>query len=200
MVCKPSGHSKPYGILVCTRDSAFFTNLTDFSADVYEEVAPLLPHLTHASPASSSLFTFLVVALLITLPLLPLIPLRPTFLVIGLAPFILTHPTTQRVLPPLLSASRRVYFTVIQRWIDNDKLDDVVWTSPIKDVELWENERWSQTTTNGDSGWSKANLRRGERKGWSRRRDGWSDTQALDGNMEGEIRSVVLIGGSPTSC
>jgi hypothetical protein len=154
----------------------------------------MLPHLTHASPTSSSIFTFLVVTLLLTLPILPLIPLRPTFLVIGLTPFILTHPTTQALLPTVLSTGRKIYVTKLQRVVDNDKLDDIVWTSPTKEVEIWENERWSLTASSSggstDSGWSKANLRRGERKGWSRRRDGWSDAQALGGSMEGEVRSV----------
>jgi hypothetical protein len=132
------------------------------------------------------------VTLLLLLPALPLIPLRPILFFIGIFPFILTHPTTQRILPPILYATRNAYLTKIQRMIDNDRLDDVVWSAPLKEVELWENERWSTSSGTGEPGWSKANLKRGERRGWSRRRDGWSDVDALGGSLEGDIRSVIF--------
>ncbi|CAG7846728.1 SubName: Full=Uncharacterized protein {ECO:0000313/EMBL:CCA73045.1} [Serendipita indica DSM 11827] len=170
-------------------------NLMGFYADMYENVTSLLPHLTHATPTSAPLLTFLLVTLLLGLPLLPLVPLRPVFLIVGIAPFILTHPTVQRMAPAVLDTARKLYFTTIQRFINNDRLEDTVWAAPIREVELWENERWSLATSqaapssSGDPGWSKANLRRGERKGWSRRRDGWSDADALDGSLEGDIRS-----------
>ncbi|KAG8805646.1 hypothetical protein FRC17_005407 [Serendipita sp. 399] len=169
-------------------------NLMGFYADMYDNVVPFLPHLSHANRSSAPLLTFLVASGLLVLPVLPFLPLRPIFLVIGLAPFILTHPTTQRVIPTILDASRKIYYTTVQRIIDNDRLDDVVWSAPLKDVELWENERWStatagQSTSSGDPGWNKSNLKRGERKGWSRRRDGWSEANELGGVLDGDIRS-----------
>lgn len=173
-------------------------NLMGFYADMYENVTSLLPHLTHATPTSAPLLTFLLVTLLLGLPLLPLVPLRPVFLIVGIAPFILTHPTVQRMAPAVLDTARKLYFTTIQRFINNDRLEDTVWAAPIREVELWENERWSLATSqvapssSGDPGWSKANLRRGERKGWSRRRDGWSDADALDGSLEGDIRNLTF--------
>ena len=166
---------------------------------MYENVTGFLPHLSHATPASAPLLTFLLVTLLLALPLLPLIPLRTVFLVVGITSFLLTHPTTQRIAPAVLDSARKVYFTTIQRFINNDRLDDTIWSTPVRDVELWENERWSlatsQTTTTvpGDPGWSKANLKCGERKGWSRRRDGWSDADALVGSLEGDVRSVIIL-------
>lgn len=154
----------------------------------------MLPHLSHATPTSAPLLSFAVVTLVLSLPLLPLLPLRPIFLVVGLAPFILTHPTTQQLLPPVVAAIQEMHVTTIHRIIDNDRMDDVVWSAPLKEVELWENERWSVGAGSGsgttDAGWSKSNLKRGERKGWSRRRDGWSDAEALTGSLDGDVRSV----------
>jgi hypothetical protein len=133
----------------------------------------------------------------LSLPLLPLLPLRPIFLVVGLTPFILTHPTTQQLLPLILSAIRRIHVTFLQRIIDNDRLDDVAWSAPLQEVDLWENERWSLGVGTGsnpaDAGWSKANLKRDERKGWSRRRDGWSDAEVLSGSLDGDVRSVPYL-------
>ncbi|KIM28714.1 hypothetical protein M408DRAFT_329177 [Serendipita vermifera MAFF 305830] len=171
-------------------------NLMGFYADLYDNVVPILPHLSHATPTSAPLLSFTLVTLLLSLPLLPLIPLRPTFLILGLTPFVLTHPTTQQLLPLILSAMRKLHAISLQRIIDNDRLDDVAWSAPLKDVELWENERWATgagTSTNpADAGWSKSNLKRGERKGWSRRRDGWSDADALSGSLDGDVRNLTF--------
>ncbi|CAG8767600.1 3452_t:CDS:2, partial [Acaulospora colombiana] len=160
-------------------------------SDVFDNATLILPHLSHATTVSAPLLTFLVVTLLLLLPALPLLPLRPIAFVAGIFPFILTHPTTQRILPPLLQAARKVYLINVQRIIDNDRLDDAVWSAPMKEVELWENERWSMSAGTGEPGWSKANLKRGERKGWSRRRDGWSDADALGGSLEGDLRLAL---------
>jgi hypothetical protein len=72
------------------------------------------------------------------------------------------------------------------RLIDDDKLKDRHWQSELREVELFENERWFP----GDesTGWSKANLKSSERVAWTRGRDGWTGL-ALDGI--GDIRSVV---------
>lgn len=121
---------------------------------------------------------------LLTLPVLPSIPLRPFFLILGLAPFGLTHPLTIHALPHLLRASApflRRLRARLDRLVDDDKLDDTTWTAPLRDVELFENERLA-----GDPPiWSKANLKAGERVAWTRGRDGWS---ALSG---GDVRCVI---------
>lgn len=68
------------------------------------------------------------------------------------------------------------------RIVDDDRLEDRHWRSELREVELWENERYSDK----DKGFSKASLRPGERKAWTRGRDGWSD-EGPDGN--GDVRS-----------
>lgn len=87
------------------------------------------------------------------------------------------------------------------RVVDDDRLEDKHWMTEIQEVELWENERWSPAGTGTtspteadgtmlvDVGWSKGNLKPGERKGWTRGRDGWSAV-AEDGS--GDVRSVVI--------
>ncbi|KAG8688301.1 hypothetical protein FRC11_005678, partial [Ceratobasidium sp. 423] len=56
------------------------------------------------------------------------------------------------------------------------------------EVELFENERWA-----AGSGWKAANLRTGERRGFTRGRDGWSagDVKGLE---YGNVRSVISNG------
>jgi hypothetical protein len=55
------------------------------------------------------------------------------------------------------------------------------------EVELFENERWA-----AGSGWKATNLRTGERRGFTRGRDGWSagDVKGLE---YGNVRSVFLL-------
>ena len=77
------------------------------------------------------------------------------------------------------------------RWVDNDRLEDKHWRSELREVELWENERFGGAGGDDgalpDAGWNKANLRAVERKAWTRGRDGWSGV-ADDGS--GDVRSV----------
>lgn len=83
--------------------------------------------------------------------------------------------------------------------VDDDKLSDKCWNAEMREVELWENERWDITATKGEetddfaesdgkagTGWSKTNLRPGERCAWTRGRDGWSGVRE-DGS--GDVRS-----------
>ncbi|KAG6827470.1 hypothetical protein H0H87_004728 [Tephrocybe sp. NHM501043] len=108
--------------------------------------------------------------------------------------------------------------TLLERLTDNDRLDDTCWRAEMREVELWENERFvprphppaavddaapppspaafaslppdSPFNKNAhrlsgsvslplvapgpaDPGWSKANLRSGERRAWTRGQDGW---------------------------
>ena len=161
------------------------------SADAYDSVMPIIPHLTHATPLSAPLFTVAIVSFLVILPILPILPLRPIFLLGGLLPFALTHPWSLHVLPkaipPVLAYARGT----VQKFIDDDRLSDEAWVVPLKEVDLWENERWSNTANSSGAvaGWSKANLRVGERNGWTRRRDGWSDVSSTTGKGDGSVRS-----------
>jgi hypothetical protein len=118
------------------------------------------------------------------LPIIYLVPLRPTFLILGLTPFALTHPATARLLPPLVAPFQKRAKVRLVRFVDDHRLEDRHWQSAMRDVELWENERFSQGT-----GWSKAGLRSGERKGWTRGRDGWSGDVHADGS--GDVRCVI---------
>jgi hypothetical protein len=47
------------------------------------------------------------------------------------------------------------------RWIDDDRLTDACCQGEMREVELWENERWGGEGKGG--GWSKAALKVGER-------------------------------------
>ena len=73
------------------------------------------------------------------------------------------------------------------RFIDNDGLKDRHWQSELREVELFENERW---VPGEGTGWSKTNLKTGERVAWTRRRDGWSAVTADGG---GDVRFVVAL-------
>ncbi|KAI0059633.1 hypothetical protein BV25DRAFT_1061236 [Artomyces pyxidatus] len=169
-------------------------NLMGAFADAHDAVFPTILHLTYATPYTPHICTLTIIATLITLPLLPLIPLRPLFITLGLTPFVLTHPFTHRTLPLLLSA------LPLGRWrgrvtraIDDDRLKDRHWRSPMRDVELFENERW----VGGDGGsgtWSKSHLKPGERVPWTRGRDGWSGLSA-DGS--GDVSSNLTFALEP---
>jgi hypothetical protein len=91
--------------------------------------------------------------------------------------------------------------SALERLLDNDRLPDEIWSAEKKEVELFENERYDNGNPNSsgsptvssfgmeltnDQGWSKSNLRPGERSAWTRGRDGWTGIGAND-----EIRSVA---------
>lgn len=158
------------------------------SADLHDAMFPYLLHLTFATSYTPLIFTITLLGTLVAMPFLSLIPLRPLFLVGGLAPFAFSHPLIQRTLTqllPTLPLSR--WRARLTRVIDDDKLKDRHWQSELREVELFENERWSPGE---GAGWGKASLKTGERVAWTRGRDGWSDVTA-DGS--GDVRSVVAL-------
>lgn len=164
------------------------------SADIHDFVQPYMYHLyltpdtgsptsVRQSPYTPHILTVLVLSFfpLLFIINLPHFPIREVCLVIGLAPFIVTHPATQRVFPVILhaavksaplvllrlqelkdraiSALRRgkaeleevkppkkepplPFSTVLQRIMDDDRLSDECWNSEMREVQLWENERW----------------------------------------------------------
>jgi len=73
---------------------------------------------------------------------------------------------------------------ILQRFLDDDKLTDECWNSEMREVELWENERYggsmqslyseSYPSVSGSmqKGWGEHNLRVVERSAWTRSRDG----------------------------
>jgi hypothetical protein len=110
------------------------------------------------------------------------------FLIGGLAPFAVTHPFIQRTFLHILSTLPLRYCRArLVRLIDDDALKDLHWQSELREVELFENERW--LAPGEGTGWSKTNLKTGERVAWTRGRDGWSAAVTPDGG--GDIRSVV---------
>lgn len=163
------------------------------SSDAHDFVYPVVPHLGHASPYTPVILTLVVLLLMVSSPLTSLIPLRTTFLILGIAPFFLTHPFSRYTLIPFaidLASQRLVVTRVwVAQLLDNDRLTDKHWRSELRTVELWENERWTPgpDESAADGGWSKANLRPGERRAWTRGRDGWSGV-VDDGT--GDVRSV----------
>ncbi|KAI0247627.1 integral peroxisomal membrane peroxin-domain-containing protein [Lactifluus subvellereus] len=159
-------------------------NLMGLIADSHDAAFPYVLHLTFATPHTPHIFTITLLTTLLALPFLPLIPLRPLFLVGGLAPFAFTHPFVQRTLPLLLSTLSLPYWRArLTRLIDDDRLKDRHWQSELRQVELFENERW---VPGESAGWNKVNLKSGERVAWTRGRDGWNGV-AADGT--GDISS-----------
>jgi hypothetical protein len=155
-------------------------------ADVHDAVFPYVLHLTFATSYTPLIFTATLLSTLFVLPLLSFIPLRPLFLVGGLAPFALSHPLIQRTFAQVFATlPLRRWHVRLTRVIDDDRLKDRHWQSELREVELFENERWGSGDGNG---WNKANLKAGERVAWTRGRDGWSGV-TVDGS--GDVRSVI---------
>ncbi|KAJ6511307.1 hypothetical protein C8R47DRAFT_1207657 [Mycena vitilis] len=93
----------------------------------------------------------------------------------SIAPLLLSHPIIRprgyptarqglrqrlRVVAPVLEVAGGV------RLIDDANLTDECWVAEKREVELFENERFGGDDTHKE--WSKANLRDGERTGWTR--------------------------------
>lgn len=188
-------------------------HLTPSTSNISAHVSPTTrsPYTPHI--LTLLVVTFFPILILIHLPNFPI---REVALIGGLTPFLLTHPTTLAVLPSLLQYSQKhipilvtryehvltrldpaltawmkmPLKTMIERLIDNDRLPDEIWHAETREVELFENERYESTapvTESTGQGWSKANLRLGERSAWTRGRDGWTGI-----GPEDEIRSVLL--------
>ncbi|KAF9474279.1 hypothetical protein BDN70DRAFT_815947 [Pholiota conissans] len=218
-------------------------NLMGFVADVHDVAQPYVSHLW-LTPYNEStapvrkikyapyILRFLVITFLPLLFVinLPHFPIREACLIIGLTPFVLTHPAVQRIIPAIVTILAKYaplvrprlqqfkdsaisilhrgankidadkqssktepplpFSMVLQRIVDDDRLTDECWNSEMREVQLWENERWggplptdsptmaaatsSSSVAPAQKGWSKQNLRPGERTGWTRGRDGWN--------------------------
>ncbi|KAI9508883.1 integral peroxisomal membrane peroxin-domain-containing protein [Russula earlei] len=166
-------------------------NLMGLIADVHDAVVPYVHHLTFATPYTPFIFTIILLSTLLALPLLYLVPLRPLLLVGGLTPFAFSHPLVRdaplaRLLEALPLPRWRARLT---RLIDDDRLKDHHFQSELREVELFENERLAP---GGEGvGWSKANLKMGERVAWTRGRDGCSAV-TVDGGGGSDVVSSNL--------
>ncbi|KAG5716907.1 hypothetical protein E4T56_gene8531 [Termitomyces sp. T112] len=140
--------------------------------------------------------------------------------------------------------------TILERIRDNDRLDDTCWNAEMREVELFENERFVPSrsrqcsnpilpstspdrptlvatfcgvpaptiTSQGhrfslpptpmsgvnsvapdpaDPGWGKANLRSGERRGWTRGQDGWGGVRSRSraGSGDSQMKGKMGDGG-----
>ncbi|KZT09213.1 uncharacterized protein LAESUDRAFT_742069 [Laetiporus sulphureus 93-53] len=173
-------------------------NLMGAYSDVHDYVQPVIPHFTNHSPYSPVILTFVLASLFLMVPVVYLLPIRTTFLILGLAPLVCTHPFVRLSLFPALLAGAHPIFTSLRmrltRIIDDDRLEDKHWRSEMKEVELFENERWMASGSNDDhsnpdAGWSKANLKPADRKPWTRGRDGWS---GITGDGSGDVSNLTF--------
>lgn len=171
-------------------------NLMGAVSDLDDAVLPLLPYITHRSPYTAAIFALAVGSAIALVMVLDYLPLRLLALVVGLSVFTSTHPIMrERILPvviPPLFGDKTLRSSIV-RARDNSNLEDKHWMSEMREVELFQNERWSPTLATdgtavagkGEGGsWSKMHLKPGERSGWTRGRDGWS------GVGDGDVRSV----------
>ncbi|KAJ7504205.1 integral peroxisomal membrane peroxin-domain-containing protein [Mycena galericulata] len=176
-------------------------NLMGLVADTEIALHPYIPYVTHRKPQTPHILVLLVLSLLpmIALVSLPAFPVRGVCLFLGIVPLLLTHPNVSTVLPsfsafvlshinasPLLAKLRaklaggslaappRSWRSLGVRVIDDANLTDECWVAEKREVELFENERFGTEDDGAHQEWSKANLKDGERTGWTRGRDGWS--------------------------
>ncbi|KAJ7696465.1 integral peroxisomal membrane peroxin-domain-containing protein [Mycena rosella] len=176
-------------------------NLMGLVADGEAALQPYIPYLTHRKPHTPHILTLLIISLfpMLALVSLPAFPVRGVCLFLGIAPLLFTHPNIRLLLPslaglavshadasPLLTKLRSKLFngrstSVPPSWkslgvrlIDDANLTDECWVAQIREVQLFENERFGAAEDSTHQEWSKTNLRDGERTGWTRGRDGWS--------------------------
>ena len=170
-------------------------------SDGHDFAVQFVPYLTWSSPYSGLILTSVLVTLFAMIPLVYMLPMRATCLVAGLLPFAFTHPFTQHTLLPALQSGLgplAIYVhACVFRLIDNDNLEDRHWRTELREVELYENERWapgpsgsSDDVTKAEGTWSKNHLKAGERKAWTRGRDGWS---GVSDDGSGEVRSACSV-------
>lgn len=163
-------------------------NLMGTVADLHDAGFPYLLHLMFATPYTPYIFSIISLSTILALPFLSFVPLRPLFLIGGLVPFAVAHPFIQRTFSLIFSTLPLRYCRArLVRLIDNDGLKDRHWQSELREVELFENERW---VPGEGTGWSKTNLKTGERVAWTRGRDGWSGITADGG---GDVSNLTFL-------
>ncbi|KAI9058129.1 hypothetical protein FKP32DRAFT_1237967 [Trametes sanguinea] len=172
-------------------------NLMGAVSDAHDLAVKFVPYLTYSTPYSGTILSLALAIFLLMIPVVHMLPIRTTCLVLGLLPFCLTHPFTQHSLVPTLQSALQSTLNALRfrawRAVDDDNLEDKHWRTELREVELWENERWvpgpnggSEENARPEGSWSKANLKPGERKAWTRGRDGWS---GVSDDGTGEVSS-----------
>ncbi|EIW59366.1 uncharacterized protein TRAVEDRAFT_121988 [Trametes versicolor FP-101664 SS1] len=172
-------------------------NLMGSVSDAHDFAAKFVPYLTYSSPYTTVILSIGLATFFLLIPVVHMLPMRATCLVLGLSPFFLTHPFTQHTLFPTLQSGFRHMVNAMRfralRVVDDDNLEDKHWRTELREVELWENERWapgpngsSEESVTTEGAWSKTNLKPGERKAWTRGRDGWS---GVSDDGSGEVSS-----------
>ncbi|KAI0373668.1 hypothetical protein BV20DRAFT_962230 [Pilatotrama ljubarskyi] len=169
-------------------------NLMGAVSDAHDFAVIWVPYFTYSSPYMATILSIVLATFLLMILAVNALPMRATCLVLGLLPFLVTHPFTQHSLIPAIQSG---LCPLLNGWrsralrvVDDDNLEDKHWRTELREVELWENERWAPGTTNSseeksktEGSWSKTHLKPGERKAWTRGRDGWSGVPG-DGTSE----------------
>jgi len=146
----------------------------------YDLIVPLIPHLKPSPQVVFPLVVLIGLALLVPL----FVPTKLIFFVAGLVPIILSHPYILPLIPLVLSSNEKHLLTRWRAFRDDDRLSDACWKCGLREVELWENERWDKEKRV----WGKD----AERNRWTRGADGWSP---LSG--EGQVSSNLTFALEP---
>lgn len=156
-------------------------NLMGAYADAYTVAHPHILHLAHKTNYTPHILVLLV---LTSIPLAlvvssPLFPARLVCFVAGVLPLVIMHPDVSPIVLAFLGDPKtsRDIESLAKRLVDDDNLSDAVWSSPMRHVELYENERWDdalKASPNAPPGtrgnWSKDKI--GDRPAWTKARDG----------------------------
>ncbi|KAJ8468880.1 hypothetical protein ONZ51_g9349 [Trametes cubensis] len=180
-------------------------NLMGAVSDALDLAVKFVPYLTYSSPYSGAILSLVLATFVLMIPVVNMLPMRTTCLVLGLLPFFITHPFSQDTLIPTLQAGLRPMMNAwcfrALRVFDDDNLEDKHWRAELRVVELWENERWAPGSASGseepsrsEGSWTKDNLKPGERKAWTRGRDGWS---GVSDDGSGEVSSNLTFSLGP---
>lgn len=170
------------------RHNPSLLSYNNLRSDAYDLVVPQLVHLTWTTPVTQPLFLLTLLSLFCLIPVIYLIPLRPLFLILGLAPFCVTHPYTLSAAPVIFQRLKPHLQRLLERTIDNDKLSQVHWQAQMDEVAVWENERWT-----AEKGWKHGNLNTGagERRPWTMDMGGLSSERGVQGApFDGSVRFV----------
>jgi len=151
-------------------------NLLGAVSEGYDFIAPLIPLLT---PSPQVVFP-LVIATAFSLVIPLFVPIKAIFLLIGLSPMVLGHPLVFPVTIFVLQTNSKLFVTYWRMFRDDDRLSEHHWQRGLREVELWENERWDKEKRV----WGKDS----ERRRWTRGADGWSPVRG-----EGSVSNLTFV-------
>jgi hypothetical protein len=160
--------------------------LTDTSSDSYDWTSSMLANAQFNPP-----LVVVLIALSLIVAISPLfVSTKVLFAIAGVIPFILSHPTVFPLLDPLFRMHSKEARSRLRQIMADDRLRDEHWlyaSKTLREVELFENERWAVA---GTPQWSKMNLKEGERLAWTRGSDGWSPVGGRTEEEGSKVRSV----------